>query len=119
MGDCIALACVFTDSQKRWKPVMSSEKNTYDMTLFLIYKDFYLFRVVCILMLSSSEDPLPQFEGNGGDMMRACDGWTMKGDQIRSLYDRPALSLQVNNYQLLLHQDNQGTGISCRKIYSS
>lgn len=98
---------------------MQSEKYKYDRTLFSIYKDFYLFWVVCILMLSSSEDPLPQFEGNGGDMMWACYGWTMKGDQVRSLYDGPALSLQVNNYQLLLHQDNQGTGLSCRKIHSS
>lgn len=63
----------------------------------------YFFRVVCVLQLPGGDDPLPQFEGDGGDVVGAGDGRAVEGHQVGRLDDGPALRLQVDHYQLLLY----------------
>ena len=75
----------------------------------------YFFGVVCALQPPGADDPLPQFEGDGGDVVGAGDGRAVEGNQVRRLNDGPALRLQVDHYQLLLHQHHQRTGIFCRR----
>lgn len=75
---------------------------------------WYLFRVVRVLQFSCSKDPFPEFEGNGRNMVGAGDGGAVERDQVWSLNDRPAFSLEVNHHQLFLYQDHQCTGITCR-----
>lgn len=55
-----------------------------------------------LLQVSSGDDPLPQFEGDGGDVVGTGDSRAVKGNQVRCLDDRPAVRLQVNDHQLLL-----------------
>jgi len=71
------------------------------------------------LQVSGGEDPLPQLEGDGGDVVGAGDGGAVEGNQVRRLDDGPALRLQVDHHQLLLHQHHQRTGVSCRATEES
>lgn len=66
-----------------------------------------------LLQVSGGDDPLPQFEGDGGDVVGTGDGRAVKGNQVWRLNNRPALRLQINDHQLLLYQDHQRSGISC------
>lgn len=52
---------------------------------------------MCLLQVSGSDDPLPQFEGDGGDVVGAGDGRAVEGNQVRGLDDGPALCLQVDH----------------------
>ena len=68
---------------------------------------------MCDLQLARGQQALPQFEGDGGDVMGAGDGRAVQGHQVGRLDDRPALRLEVYHHQLLLHQHHQGSGVAC------
>lgn len=76
---------------------------------------WYLLGVVRLLQVADGQDPLPQFQRDGGHVVRAGDGRAVEGNQVRRLNHRPAVRLQVDHHQLLLHQHHQGTGVACRR----
>lgn len=64
----------------------------------------YHTRVVNVLLAPSTDNPLPQFQWDVGDMVRAGDGWAMERSQVWRMDCWPACSFQVYNYQLFFCQ---------------
>lgn len=53
---------------------------------------------VCVLLSASGDDPLPQLQGDVGDVVGAGDGGAVKGGQVGRLDWWPTSRLQVNHH---------------------
>lgn len=63
------------------------------------------------LLLAGADDPLPELEGDVGDVAGAGDGGGVERCQVRGRDGGPARRLQVDGHQLFLHQHHEGTGV--------
>lgn len=66
---------------------------------------------MCVLPAAGGNDPLPQLQGDVGDVVGAGDGRAVQGGQVGRLDRRPTRRLQVDHHQLLLGQHHQGVGV--------
>lgn len=66
---------------------------------------------VRVLPAARGDDPLPQLEGDVGDVVGAGDGGAVQRGQVGRLHGRPARRPQVQHHQLLLGQHQQRIGV--------
>ena len=76
-----------------------------------VWFPYHMCQLGALLLLPGADDPLPQPDGDVGDVVGAGDGRRVQWGQVRRGDRRPAVGHEVNNNQLLFQKNHKGCGV--------